>query len=126
MAYYQDINQSILRNPGSHDIVKKFDVESVKQSIRNILLTAPGEKLFNPQFGVNLNALLFELMTPATKILAQRQIIQAIQLWEPRVNVVSCVVDTTETTLTVDLEFYVVAVPMTTPATVTISMNRVR
>jgi len=69
---------------------------------------------------------LFELMTPATKILAQRQIIQAIQLWEPRVNVVSCVVDTTETTLTVDLEFYVVAVPMTTPATVTISMNRVR
>ena len=39
---------SILKNPFSKDIASVTNEESIKQSIKNIVLTAPGEKLFNP------------------------------------------------------------------------------
>lgn len=89
-------------------------------------MTNYGEKLFNPTFGSDLTSLLFELMTPATKILAQKQIAQAIQLWEPRVQIVSVAIQTDIQTLSVTIEFYVINVNLNIPASVTINLNRVR
>lgn len=126
MKIYTDINQSLLRNPSTADVAKKYDIDAVKQSIRNILMTNYGEKLFNPTFGSDLTSLLFELMTPATKILAQKQIAQAIQLWEPRVQIVSVAIQTDIQTLSVTIEFYVINVNLNIPASVTINLNRVR
>ena len=47
---FKDISMSILKNPFTNDISPVTNEESIKQSIRNIVLTAPGEKLFNPKF----------------------------------------------------------------------------
>lgn len=108
---YTDINLSLLKNPATFDIAKRYDVEAVKGSVKNILSTNHGEKLFKPDFGANLHGLLFELITPATKLLARRQIIQEIEKWEPRVKVTDVSISSDndyEGTLTVTVNFYVV------------------
>ena len=71
----------------SKDLTLKQDVESVKRSLRNIMLTNKYERPFKPNFGANLRGLLFELADDITKYEMRNQIIEAIQDYEPRVKI---------------------------------------
>ncbi len=125
---YSDINLALLKNPASFDIVKRFDVEAVKSAVRNILLTRKGEKLFNPEFGANLDDLLFELITPAVKLFAKRRIVEEIMRWEPRIVITNVDIQTSDDTigtLSITVEFYVQAIPKSTTS-VTVSLKRTR
>lgn len=84
---YSDINLSLLKHPTTEDIVRRYDLEAIRASLKHILFTNKGEKLFNPDFGSGLQHLLFELMTPTTKALAKRRITEDIERWEPRVKI---------------------------------------
>jgi len=84
---YSDINQSFLTN-------KIYDLDSVKQSILNILLTRKGTRIFNSQFGSNLEDYLFEIQDEATEFAAKNEVIRAINKWEKRVEL-----DTMNTTV---------------------------
>ena len=66
------------------DIVKRTDVDSIKQSVKNILLTNPGEKPFMPLFGAELYQLLFELDTELDEDIITEQIENSIEIYEPR------------------------------------------
>jgi len=48
--------------------------EEIKQNFKNLLLTSPGERMMNPEFGVGLRGFLFEPRENA--IIAIRQTIQ--------------------------------------------------
>jgi phage baseplate assembly protein W len=61
--------------------------ENVRESIRVILLTEPGERLMREEFGCGLRQYLFEPNTVATRQLIRESIINAIGRWEPRVAV---------------------------------------
>jgi hypothetical protein len=67
--------------------------ENVRQSIRILLLTEPGERLMREEFGCGLRRFLFEPNTPATRQLIQERITRAIARWEPRVAVETVEVD---------------------------------
>ena len=71
---------------GAGDLYKKSSVASVKQALRNILMTARTEKPFNPYFGANLQSYLFELMDQGTMSQMENAIIQNIRAFEPRIN----------------------------------------
>lgn len=60
--------------------------ENVRQSIRILLLTEPGERLMREEFGCGLRHFLFEPNTPTTRQLIRERIGQAIGRWEPRVT----------------------------------------
>jgi phage baseplate assembly protein W len=59
--------------------------DNVRQSIRLILLTEPGERLLREEFGCGLRRFLFEPNTVTTRQLIRDRIAQAIGRWEPRV-----------------------------------------
>jgi uncharacterized protein len=59
--------------------------ENVRQSIRILLLTEPGERLMREAYGCGLRRFLFQTNTPATRQLISERITQAITRWEPRV-----------------------------------------
>ena len=59
--------------------------ENVRESIRLILLTEPGERLMREAFGCGLRRFLFEPNTATTRQLIRERITQAISRWEPRV-----------------------------------------
>ena len=84
--------------------------EHVKGEIIQLLLTAPGERPFIPSFGGGLRRLVFERNDDVSAGLSKALVSQALSNWlATRVQVVSLDVDATESTLTVDLRYRVIA-----------------
>lgn len=67
--------------------------DNIREMIRVILLTQPGERLMLSGFGGKLRTFLFAPNTVATRQRIQEEIESALSLWEPRVNVQSVNVD---------------------------------
>ena len=60
---------------------------NIREAIRIILSTEPGERLRLPEFGAGLRRFLFEPNTLATHTLIRQTIAEALKRWEPRVQV---------------------------------------
>jgi phage baseplate assembly protein W len=87
--YYSDIKTSFDIHPNKKDLSLDFNEDSVKHSIKNIILTSRGERFFNPLFGCGLNNYLFE---PITQELIKNEIQSSIKQFEPRANLLDVVV----------------------------------
>jgi phage baseplate assembly protein W len=84
--------------------------EHVKGEIVQLLLTAPGERAFIPSFGGGLRRLVFERNDDVSAGLSKALVSQALTNWlATRVQVVSLDVQATESTLSVDLRYRVIA-----------------
>jgi phage baseplate assembly protein W len=86
---YSDLDISLALSNTTKDVFKKFNAQSVKFAVRNLLLTNQGEKPFNPYYGANLYDYLFELSDQHTERSMIREIRNAIEVFEPRVDVSS-------------------------------------
>ena len=80
---YKDIDLSFTNRP-SGDIYKKTDAESVKQAVKNLLLTNKHEKPFLPNYGGNLNDFLFSLDTEFDELDVKERVFNSILNYEPR------------------------------------------
>jgi phage baseplate assembly protein W len=60
--------------------------DNVRESIRVILLTEPGERIMVPDFGAKLRSFLFQPNTVTTRRSIQDEIGRALQQWEQRVQ----------------------------------------
>lgn len=67
----------------------------VRQSIRLILETDPGERVMRPTFGCGLRRYLMEPNTPTTRSRISREVEAALRAWEPRIDLHSAEVSTT-------------------------------
>ena len=85
-ASYTDIDLTFT-NKSNGEIFKKTDAASVKQAVRNLLMTNKGEKPFNPNYGGNLNDYLFSLSEDIDNIEIENAIMLAIDAQEPRAAV---------------------------------------
>ena len=68
------------------DIAMAEHEEDIRQAIRIILGTDPGERVMRPTFGAGLRALLFEPINTTTIALARHRVEQALIEWEPRID----------------------------------------
>ena len=59
----------------------------IEQAIRIILETAPGERVMRPEFGCRIHDLIFAPYDAATQGLMIRFVEQALERWEPRIQV---------------------------------------
>lgn len=84
---YTDLDFRFIINPNTGDFALKKDVAAVKQSVMNILLTGRGERPFQPEFGGNLRAYLFENFDNVTAAAMRNAIINSLRNYEPRVRV---------------------------------------
>jgi len=66
---------------------------NVREAIRIILSTEPGERVRVPDFGAGLATFLFEPNTVATRHQIQERITRALSRWEPRITNLSVSVD---------------------------------
>jgi phage baseplate assembly protein W len=62
-------------------------IEAVKNNIRNLLQTEEGERLFQPNLGLNLKRNLFEQITSENLVAIQDSILDKFELWLPFVEV---------------------------------------
>ena len=84
---FKDLDLSFNIHPVKKDINKHVDEQAVINSLKNIILTNHYEKPFNPDYGSNIRALLFENIDAITAITLEREILQTIENFEPRVSV---------------------------------------
>ena len=63
--------------------------ENIRQSITIILGTRPGERQMLPKFGCRIHDLLFAPNSPSTTSTAATYVREAINAWEPRVEVLN-------------------------------------
>lgn len=64
---------------------KSINIQSVIDSIKNILSTTPGERLNNPTFGSNLENYLFQPIDEVTAFGILTHIVYSINRWDDRV-----------------------------------------
>ena len=83
---YSDFDFAFLRHPNTHDITIIKDIDAVKQSVKNLILTFRGERPVNPDLGSNIRALLFEPADDFTEFDLKEEIESTIRNHEPRVE----------------------------------------
>jgi phage baseplate assembly protein W len=83
---YSDLNQRF-GYPGQSELV--LDQAAIRQALYNIFTTTPGEAgpIFEPEFGSLLPQLVHEPMDRITEMRLEAATLQAIQRWEPRIEV---------------------------------------
>ena len=87
-----DLETSVYYNPqfnkGSilKDVQGLFDIPSIKNSIANIFLTSPGQKILNPTFGINLRRYLFDPVSDFTAYQIKNDITSNLTDQEPRIQ----------------------------------------
>ncbi|SVB48713.1 uncharacterized protein METZ01_LOCUS201567 [marine metagenome] len=89
---YKDLSFDFTANPQTGDVATVKDAVSVKRGIKNILLTAPFERLFQPEVGSGIKNILFEPMTPLTEQRLSDACRDAIDAWEKRASVIDITV----------------------------------
>jgi len=62
-------------------------IEAVKNNIRNLLNTNQGERLMQPNLGLDLRSLLFEQIDESSLIAIQDSILDSFSIWLPFVEV---------------------------------------
>ena len=110
---YTDLDLFFAKKATSKDISKVTDVQAVKRSIRNLILTDHYEKPFHPEIGSGIRGLLFELMSPITGNVLARVIEDVIENYEPRAKLIGVRVypDMDRNAYEVTIELYVINTP---------------
>lgn len=62
-------------------------IDQIKSDMLVLLLTNPGERVMNPNFGTPLRKLIFEPNDSALRLQAKNMIINSIKNWEPRIAI---------------------------------------
>ena len=100
---FKDISMSFKVNPLNDDLIAIKNQTAIARSLRNLVLTAPGERFFNENLGSNVNNLLFENMDDVTASSIKDEIQNTINNYEPRVKLLRTQVSPNFETLEFDV-----------------------
>ena len=84
--------------------------EDINRSLQILLTTRVGERVMQPKYGCNMDEMLFESLSTATKTVIKDKIKTAILYFEPRIDVTSISMDTTnelEGEILIEIEYVV-------------------
>jgi hypothetical protein len=81
VLYYDDKQGNTIKG----DIIPLTDIDAVKNSIRNLVLTSVFERPFEPSLSSRIRSLLFENVNPITALSLKEEIDTVIRKYEPRV-----------------------------------------
>ena len=104
---YRDIDFNFLMHPRTGDVSVKEDIDAVKQSIRNLVLTHFHERPFQKKLGSRVHTLLFENFTPFLGEVISTEVRNVIYNYEPRAIVlgVNVLNDLERQSITIDIRF---------------------
>lgn len=123
---FSDFLNDLTPHPITKDVTRVRNDEAVRQSIKNLVLTNFGERLFQPAIGSNVSRSLFE---PNDGFLAndiEKSILDVIAYNEPRVVVsnVEVISSNQSDKLTINIVFSIINNPV--PQNIDIILRRVR
>lgn len=123
---FRDLGLTFIPHPVTSDVVSKTDAAAVKQSIRNLVLTMNYERPFHSEKGCQVYRLLFENVTQSLLQIARQSVINVINIYEPRANLVDVVVENNLTRNSIDISIYFTLLNIDTIETVNVYIDRLR
>ena len=90
---FKDVSMSFKFNPLSGDLIALKNENAIARSVRNIVLTSPGEKIFDPDFGSNISDILFENVDEVSAINIKEEIQNSLKNYEPRIELLEVTVN---------------------------------
>ena len=123
---YSDIDLDFLPHPTTKDVLRKTGIDSVKRSVRNLILTNFYDRPFRPYIGSNVQKLLFENANPLVEGFIRDAIKEVIENFEPRVLVkkVDALFDYDNNGYNVRI--YFIVLNSSEPAVTTLFLERIR
>ncbi len=106
---FKDISMTFKVNPLNDDLIAIKNETAIARSVRNIIMTIPGERFFQPSFGSSVNRILFSNMDEISASNLEDEIGNSIRNYEPRVKLRSLKVspnfdnNSFDTTITYDI-----------------------
>jgi phage baseplate assembly protein W len=85
---FKDLSMSFLANPLNYDLIALKNETAISRSVRNLIFTANGERLFNQNIGSRVSRFLFENLDEMTAIALRDEIEYTIVNYEPRVDLI--------------------------------------
>lgn len=89
-VYFIDISKSVTASAKDLSIIRNDN--AVLESVYNVLLTEPGERIMDPRFGTRLKRYLFDPLDTITARSIMREIVSALQRYEDRVTDLNVIV----------------------------------
>ena len=83
---FKDISMSFEVNPINSDLIGVKNDTAIARSVRNLVLTVPGERFFNEELGSKVSELLFDNVDDISASSIQQEIEETLTLYEPRVE----------------------------------------
>lgn len=97
-----------------YSLTKSYD-EMIQQNFKNLVLTSPGERVMDPNFGVGIREYLFELKNSNTFSNIEERIVTQASIYLPFVEIVNIDfgenqedIDNDENGLLIRIEYFVV------------------
>ena len=83
---FKDISMSFEVNPINSDLIGVKNDTAISRSIRNLVLTTPGERFFNEDLGSRVSEILFDSIDDISASSIRDEIEETIIKYEPRVS----------------------------------------
>lgn len=94
IEYFSDFLTSFAKTPIGNQLARVTNEQAVVQSLKNLIRTNLGERLFQPTVGSDVMATLFELNTDDARDSLELFINNTIENNEPRVNLIQTIINT--------------------------------
>lgn len=92
-VFYRDFDASFRLNPVTGNLAVVQNAEDVKKMLRNLVLTARGERFYQPTLGTKVGNLLFENADEITIDLVRTTIDQSVRTHMPMVEIIDVKVE---------------------------------
>lgn len=83
---YKDLPLSFIAHPVTKTVKPLTNEAAIKRAVRNLILTNNYERPYNPLFGGNIRALLFENFTRGLELELKDKIKNVVRIYEPRAS----------------------------------------
>ena len=90
---YSDFDNQFITNPITKSLNKKVNRDAVKQAVKNLIQTDYYERPFNSDLGCYIRGFLFEPFTSHLQEQMKQAIINVIENYEPRANIIDILVE---------------------------------
>lgn len=123
---YSDFLVNLNPHPVSGALLRFANEKAVTRAIRNLILTNKGERLYQPDVGSNIRAMLFEPMSQFTANTIRKIIEDAITKYEPRAKILSVQVQPYEEQNRYVVTIVYILINKPDPISVNITLQRVQ
>ena len=109
---FKDVSATFQINPLNRDLIQLKNANAIARSIRNLIMTVPGERPFNPVLGSQVTNLLFENLDKLTASSIKSEIINTITNFEPRVRLNEVIVKAqpNNNQFDVQIQYYIIGI----------------